>query len=156
MDQDSVKLGLLIEAAQTHQKLAQAAIGNLEGVVRDQIQRSLVVGLRTLHEETQVAVESLQRVRRAANVRLTLLPFGMTVIAAAVAIFLAWCVLPTPAEVATLRAQRDELASNIESLSQRGGRADLRRCGAGHLCVRVDLNAPRYGERSDYLVVRGY
>jgi hypothetical protein len=27
---------------------------------------------------------------------------------------------------------------------------------AGRLCVRVDLRAPRYGESSDYLVVRGY
>jgi hypothetical protein len=30
------------------------------------------------------------------------------------------------------------------------------RAAAGHLCVRVDLKAPRYGESSDYLVIRGY
>jgi len=55
-----------------------------------------------------------------------------------------------------LRTERDELASNIAVLNQRGARADLRRCGAGHLCVRVDLSAPRYGESSDYLVIKGY
>jgi hypothetical protein len=53
MYQDSVKLGLLMEAAQTHQKLAEAAIERLnkqtqglEAVVRDPIQRALIDGLR--------------------------------------------------------------------------------------------------------------
>ena len=156
MDQDSVKLGLLIEAAHTHQKLAEAAIANLEVAVRDQVRRTLMDGLRTLHQETEAAVEALQRAKRAANVRLTFLPFGLTAIATAIAIFVAWCILPTPAEVAALRSQREELASNIESLNQRGGRVDLRRCGPGRLCVRVDLHASRYGDSSDYLVIKGY
>ena len=55
-----------------------------------------------------------------------------------------------------LRTERDELASNIAVLNQRGARADVRRCGTGHLCVRVDLKAPRYGESSDYLLLKRY
>jgi hypothetical protein len=162
MDQDSVKLGLLIEAAQTHQKLAEAAIEKLnkqtqglEAVVRDQIKRALADGLKTLDGETRGAVEALQTVKRAANARVTLWTLGLTAISASVALFVAWWILPTPAEIAALRTERDELAGNVSALNERGARADVRQCGTGHLCVRVDLKAPRYGERSDYLVIRG-
>jgi hypothetical protein len=163
MDQDSVKLGLLMETAQTHQKLAETAIEklsqhtqSLESAVRDQIQRALVDALETVHVEAQRAVEALQKVKRAANVRITLWTLGLAATSAAIALFIAWWVLPTPAEISRLRTERDELASNIAVLNQRGARADLRRCGAGRVCVRVDLSAPRYGERSDYLVIKGY
>ena len=77
-------------------------------------------------------------------------------ISVAIALFIAWWVLPTTAEIARLRTERDELSSNLVVLNQRGARADLRRCGAGHVCVRVDLSAPRYGESSDYMVIKGY
>ena len=163
MDQDSVKLGLLMETAQTHQKLAETAIEklsqhtqSLEAAVRNQIQRGLVDALKTVNTETQRAVEGLQKIKREANARVTLWTLGLTVISAAIALFVAWWVLPTPAEIARLRTERDQLASNVAVLNQRGARADLRRCGAGHLCVRVDLSAPRYGESSDYLVIKGY
>lgn len=163
MDQDSVKLGLLIEAAQTHQKLAEAAIEKLnkqtqglEPVVRDQIKRALVDGLKSVQAETKGAVEALQRVKRAANARVTLWTVGLTSISAGMVLFVAWWALPKPTEIAALRTERDELASNVAALNQRGARADLRRCGTAHLCVRVDLKAPRYGESADYLVIRGY
>ena len=163
MDQDSVKLELLMETAQTHQKLAEAAIEKLsehtqafEAVARDQIQRAVVDALKTVHTEAQRAVEALQKMKRAANVRVTLWTLGLTATSAAIALFVAWWVLPTAVEIARLRTERDELASNIAVLNQRGARADLRRCGAGRVCVRVDLGAPRYGESSDYMVIKGY
>ena len=163
MDQDIVKLGLLVEAAQTHQKLADAAIEKLntqtqglETVVRDQIQRALADGLKSVHAETKRAVEALQGAKRAANARATFWTLGVTAITAAITLFVAWWVLPTPAEIVALRTERDALASNIAILNQRGARADLRRCGTGHLCVRVDLKAPRYGESSDYLIISGH
>ena len=163
MDQDSVKLGLLMETAQTHQKLAETAIEklsqhtqSLEAAVRDQIQRALVDALKTVHAESQRAVDALQKIKRAANARVTLWTLGLTATSAAIALFVAWWVLPTPREIARLRTERDELASNIAVLNQRGARADLRRCGTGRVCVRVDLSAPRYGESSDYMVIKGY
>jgi hypothetical protein len=163
MYQDSVKLGLLMESAERHQKLAEAAIGklneqtqDLQAVVRDQIRHAVVEEMKNVRAETQSAVESLQRVKRAANARVTLWTLGLTSISAGVALFVAWCVLPTPAEIAKLRIERDELASNLAVLDQLGARADVRRCGTAHLCVRVDLKAPRYGVSSDYLILRGY
>jgi hypothetical protein len=163
MDQDSVKIGLLMETAQTHQKLAEAAIEKLsqhtqalEAVARDQIQRALVDAFKTVHTEAQRAVEALRKMKREANARIAVWTLGLTIMSAAIAIVIAWWVLPTPAEIARLRTERDGLASNIATLHQRGGRADLRRCGTGRVCVRVDLGAPRYGENSDYLVIKGY
>ena len=162
MDDESVKLGLLMETAQSHQKVVEALLGKLnehteglDAMVRDQIHHVLVEELQIVRAETQGAVEALQALKRAANARTTLWTLGVTAIALGVALFAAWWVLPTPAEIAALRAERDALASNIAILNQRGARADLRRCGTGHLCVRVDLKAPRYGESSDYLVDQG-
>ncbi len=109
-----------------------------------------------METEVQGSVGALQRIKREANARVTLWTLGLSVISVVVALFVAWWVLPTPAEIARLRTERDELAGNIAVLNQRGARADVRRCGAGRVCVRVDLSAPRYGESSDYLVIKGY
>lgn len=163
MDQDSVKLGLLMEAAERHQKLAETAIAKLSeqaqalvGAARDQIHRAVVDEMTLVRAETQRAVEALKRVKRAANARVTLWTMGLTAISVCIALFVAWWVLPTRAEIAALRAERDALASNVAVLNQRGARADLRLCGTGHLCVRVDTNAPRYGDQRDYFIIRGY
>ena len=158
-----MKLGLLMETAQSHQKIVERLFEKLkehtEGldvVVRDEVRRAFVEELKTVRAETQGAVEALQAVKRAVNARAAFWTLSVTAIPAAMALFVAWWVLPTPAEIATLRTERDELASNVSVLNQRGARADLRRCGTGHLCVRVDLKAPRFGDRSDYLVIKGY
>ena len=163
MDEDSVKLGLLMETAQSHQKTVEALLQKLkehalglDAVVRNRVRHVLVEELNTVRAETQGAVTALQALKRAAHARETFWTLGVTAIALGVALFAAWWVLPTPAEIAALRTERDALVSNIAALSQRGARADLRRCGTGHLCVRVDLKAPRYGESSDYLIIRGY
>jgi hypothetical protein len=163
MDEESVKLGLLMETAQSHQKIVEALFEKLkqhtqgmDAVVRDQVRNVLVEEFKTVRAETQGAVTGLQALKRAANARATLWTLGVTALSAALALLVAWWVLPKPVEIAALRTERDALASNIAVLNQRGARADFRRCGAGHLCVRVDLKAPRYGESSDYLVIRGY
>jgi hypothetical protein len=163
MDQDNIKLGLLMESAQAHQKLAEAAIAKLdeqakgfESLATHQIERALGEALKSVHAQAQSLFEALQRAKRAANLRSALWALGTTAAALGVALFVAWCVLPTPAEVAALRTERAELTSNIAALDQRGALADFRRCGARHLCVRVDLKAPRYGEGSDYLIIKGY
>lgn len=135
MDQDSVKLGLLIETAERHQKLAAAAITTLseqtqglEAMVRDQIRRAVVEEMKTVRAETQSAVEALQSVKRAANARVTLWTLGLTAISVGVALFVAWCVLPTPAEIAALRTERDEREQHCSPQSTRcaGGSAAVR------------------------------
>jgi hypothetical protein len=163
MDQDNVKLGLLMETAQAHQKLAEAALAKLNSQVSgfavlatDQVRRALSEAFEPVHEQTQSVVETLQRAKRAANLWTAFWTLGITASTSGIAVFVAWYVLPTPADIAALRAERDELAGSIAALDQRGGRADIRQCGTGHVCVRVDVKAPRFGQNSDYLIIKGY
>ena len=86
-----MKLGLMMETAERHQKLAETAIAKLneqtdglQSVVRDQIRRALVEEMKTAQAETQSAVDALRRVKRAANARVTLWTLGLTAISAGV------------------------------------------------------------------------
>lgn len=163
-DEATMKFGLLMESAQAHQRLAadhlerlRAHTQELDGVVRDEIRRTLVEELQAVTLETQQAADALRRMRRNASVR------GLTwaVVAACLgsvvpALVLYW-VLPSSSEIARLRAQRERLATDVARLEHEGARARWRRCGeAERLCVQVDRKAPAYGEGGDYYVLEGY
>jgi hypothetical protein len=163
-DDSTMKLGLLMESAEAHQKLAEthleqlrAHTRDLDGVVRDEIRRTLVDELAELTAETARAAESLRRVRDSGNLRGILWGVGTAVLATGIpAAYLHW-VLPSESEIADLKLRRDQLEAAVRHLEQVGGRTEWRHCGEGaRLCVRVDKSAPAYGEKGDYLVVKGY
>jgi uncharacterized protein YPO0396 len=164
MDDTTMKLGLLMEAAQANQKAAEsslkklkAATSELATVVREEVHRVVTEELHSLAADSKRASDALRAARRAANVRALVWSVGITMLCSAIPLALAWWIIPSRAQIAALRARRDELATQIANLEERGGRIDLRRCGDGaRLCVRVDRKAPIYGEQSDYLIVRGY
>lgn len=164
MDDNTMRVGLLMEAAQAHQKAVdsslrklKAAANDIAEVVREEVHRVLMDELHSLSADCKRASESLHSVRRAANVRVLLWGVGITTLCSAIPLGVACWILPSRAEIASLRARHYELATKIANLEERGGRIDLRRCGDGaRLCVRVDRKAPIYGEQSDYLIVRGY
>jgi hypothetical protein len=164
MDEQTMKLGLLMEAAQSHQRLAEGSLKRLKirsqdlaEAVREEVHRTLVTELRNLSGETERAVAALQAVGRAANLRITFWTLGITLLSVAIPLALVLWLLPSPSEIHALTAKHAELTAKITLLEQRGARIDLRRCGEGErLCVRVDRKAPAYGERADYLVVGGY
>lgn len=142
------------------EKLRQHTQG-LDTVVRDQIRRTLLEELQALqtriHTESDRAAESLRRIQRAANLRVALWSIGISTACAAASVAIAWWSLPSPSEIQSLRAQRDELAAGVERFDKLGGRAELDHCGDDHrLCVRVDPKAGRYGRHSDYYIVKGY
>jgi hypothetical protein len=161
---EAMRLGLLVEAAQAQQRLGEeslqrlaAHIRDLDVIVRDEIQRTVSEAVGNVAGESRRAVESLQRLRRAANVRTLLWTITMVMICSAVAMGEAWWLLPSQSDIAALRARRDALAADISRLKERGGLMDVRTCGArARLCVRVDRTAPAYGAGADYLVVKGY
>jgi len=161
---EAMKLGLLMEAAQAQQRLGQESLErlaahtrDLELIVRDEIRRTVTEELGSVASESRRAAESLQRMRRAVNVRVLLWTVSIATVCSGVAMGEAWWMLPSQREITTLRARRDALAANIARLQERGGSIDLRRCGAhGRLCVRVDRHAPAYGADADYLIVKGY
>lgn len=164
MDDATMQIGLLVEAAQSHQTGVATALerlrehtAGLDAVVREELRATLVEELQGLTADVRQASRALQQLRRAVGLHALLVGTVVASLAATLPFALAWWLLPGPAELQSLRATRDELAGNIARLSERGARAQLQRCGSTRrLCVRIDRSAPVYGENGDYLVVKGY
>jgi uncharacterized protein involved in exopolysaccharide biosynthesis len=164
LDETTMKFGLLMESAQAHQKLAEAHLErlrahtqDLDGVVREEIRRTLIEELREVTAESNRAVHALRGMKRAAGIRGLILSAAAATLSTAVPIAIARWVLPSPEQVDALRARRDQLAANVSRLEQQGGRIEWRRCGeSARLCVHVDRTSPVYGEKGDYYVVKGY
>jgi hypothetical protein len=160
-DDATMKLGLLMESAQAHQTIAEthleklrAHTQDLDGVVRDEIRRTLTEELQLLASESKRCAESLRRIRQGAGLRGALWCVAIAVLCTATPVAIVRWTLPSGAEIAALRARRDELSASVAALEKRGGRLDLRHCGdPSRLCVRVDRKAPPYGEKADYYVV---
>jgi hypothetical protein len=164
MDETLAKIGLLMETAVAYQHLADQALGQLkshtqglDGIVREEVRRTFIEELHALREESQRAVHAMQAVKRAANSHVALWSIIVTALCAGSACAICWWALPSKAEIAALRAQHDQFSAAVAQLEQLGGRIDLHRCANGtRLCVRVDREAPVFGEHRDYMVVQGY
>ena len=164
IDDATMRAGMLMESAEAHQKLAesqlerlQAHTRNLDGVVRDEIRRTLVEELQMLTAETTRATRALERIGRGAAARITLWSLATAVLCTSVPVAIVRWALPSAADISLLRAQREELTANVTNLEQQGGRIDWRRCGdARRLCVRINRKAPAYGEEANYYVLEGY
>jgi hypothetical protein len=162
VDGDTMKIGLLMESAQAHQKLAEAHLEKLQthmheldGVVREEIRRTLTEELRELTLESKRAAQALRSMKRTANLRAFLWSIGISMTCTAIPSAIACWIIPSDAQIAALRAKRDELASAVSHLEQQGGRAEWRRCGnSARLCVRVEPKSPVYGDKADYYVVK--
>jgi hypothetical protein len=164
LDDATMQVGLLMESAQTHQRLAETQLEklrlhtqDLDGVVRDEIRRTLIQELSTLTAETARATRALQKIRRSAARRGSIWSISAAAVCALAPLAVAHWALPSAGEIAALRAQQDQLSSSIAKLKAQGGGIDWRRCGeAKRLCVRVDRKAPAYGDKADYYVIQGY
>jgi hypothetical protein len=164
IDDTTMKLGLLMESVQAHQKLAESHLEqlrahtrDLDAVVRDEIRRTLIEELQSLWAECKQAARALQRIRRGATVRAGLWSIVIAILCTGIPMAIMRWALPSGSEVTALRARRDELSASVAILEGRGGRIDWRHCGErARLCVRVDRKAPTYGENADYFIVAGY
>ncbi len=164
IDDTTMKVGLLMESVQAHQKLAESHLEqlrthtrDLDAVVRDEIRRTLIEELQMLWTESKRATEALQRIRGGASARVILCSIVVAILCTGIPMAVMRWALPSESEITALRARRDELSANVAVLERRGGRIDWRRCGeTARLCVRVDRKAPTYGEKADYFVVAGY
>jgi hypothetical protein len=164
IDETTMKFGLLMESAQAHQKMAESHLEklrahtqDLDGVVREEIRRTLVEELDELTAESRRAAQALKGMKRAAHLRGLIFNVSTVVLSVAIPSTLAYWLLPSPAQIEALRARRDELQVSVARLEQSGGRIDWRHCGErARLCVRIDRSAPSYGDKADYFVVGGY
>jgi hypothetical protein len=164
IEDTTMKVGLLMESVQAHQKLAESHLEvlrahtrDLDAVVRDEIRRTLIEELQSLWAESKRATEALNRIRRGATLRVGLWSIVIAILCTGIPLALIHWALPSGSEVTALRVRRDELSASVAILEGRGGRIDWRRCGQkARFCVRVDRKAPTYGENADYFVVAGY
>jgi hypothetical protein len=164
LDEATMKFGLLMESAQAHQKLAEthleklcAHTRDLDGVVRDEIRRTLVEELQLLTAESKRATQALERIRRSATARVGLWCMGISMLCTCIPTAIMRWTLPSETEISALRARRDEMAASVVALERQGGGVEWRRCGnAARLCVRVDRQAAVYGAKADFYVVAGH
>jgi len=164
MEDGTMRLGLLMEAAQAQQTLAATALdrlrehtAGLDGIVREEIRATVLEEMRSLTEDGRRAAEALRGLTRVANRRLLLSSVALLALSALVPGAIAWWLLPSHAEIAALSSTRERLTASIEQLAHQGGRVELRRCGPGQrLCVRIDRSTPPYGDAADFRVVKGY
>jgi hypothetical protein len=164
LDQETMKMGLLMEAAKRQQRLADSSLRKLKvhaseltGIVAEEVRRVLAGELQTLTSDSRAASDALRRLRRGVGWRLGLVSLSLSALSTALALAVAWWILPSRAELALLRARHDEYAASVAALERAGGRVDLRRCGdQQRLCVRVDRRAPAYGDSGEFLIVHGY
>jgi hypothetical protein len=164
VDPETMKLGLLLETAQSHQDIADDSLKRLhahtqglDDVVRAEVRRVMVAELSAVVEQAARASHALKMLERAAQLRAVWVSALLIALPAAIGAAAVWWWLPTPHQIAALQSQRQQLSATIASLTLSGGRIDLRHCGdAARLCVRVDRHAPSFGTQSDYLIVQGY
>jgi hypothetical protein len=163
-DEATMKFGLLMESAQAHQKMAEthleklrAHTQDLDGVVRDEIRRTLIEELAELAAESRRTAQALSAMKRAAHFRVLLWSLAAVLTSTAIPSAMAYWLLPSTSEINALKARRDDLAAGIQRLEERGGRIDWRHCGPqARLCVRIDRSAQAYGDKADYFIVKGY
>ena len=164
MDDDVMKLGLLMESVQSLQALADRALkdlalrtGEIDAIVRTETRRAVSEELQAFSLETRGAIAGLRQVKRAVAVRVGFWSLVSAVVSALLALGTQWVLLPSPGELARLRTAHADLIATVARLEKAGGKVDLRRCGQPErLCVRVDKRAPVYGEAADYFVAKGY
>jgi len=164
VDAETMTAGLLMEAVQGQQRLADASlkkmkaqVNELGALVREEVRRTVIEELQCVASDSRHAAEALRKLRRSAGLSLVMWSLAPTALCSGVALAIAVWVLPSRAEVATLRMRRDEYSQAVTSLERLGGRIDLRHCGSSQrLCVRVDRQSPAYGSAAEYLIVKGY
>ena len=126
MDDNTMKLGLLMEAAHAQQALAETAlerlkahIADLDDIVREEIRRTLVEELQVLGSESKRAAEALRKLGRSANARVVLWSVGLTLLCAAIPMCAQWWLLPSQSELAALPQETYErLKSAISALAE--------------------------------------
>lgn len=167
MDSDTLKAGLLMEAAEAHQQLAGAALKRLdaatrglEPAVRDAVEQAVAAAVRA--ELAQVRTEAYQAARALGAVRGQmgwnhgLVAAAVAVLAAATAVgsmhLLGWLeVQRVPVSTSALRAN----AATLAEFERRRVRVDVGLCGDNRQpCVRVDPKSQTYGQgRDNYLLL---
>ena len=159
-----MKFGLLLEAAEQNQRMAEASLEclrshteGLDAVVRDELRRSLCEQLVELTAELRRAEHAVRTLTRAANLRALSWSVNLVILCTVIPCLIARSILPSDKEIASMKSDQERLSGNIKRLEESGGRIEWRHCGEmNRLCVRVDRAAPTFGDAADYFIAKGY
>jgi hypothetical protein len=178
LDEKTTQIGFMMEAAAAQQKAAEAlqeaakansrladmALHRLEEHSRTlgpamteafkaSVHRSLLDGFADVHREMDSLVTRISRLYARARFRLLWMMPATVLSGLAITVAASWIYVPSPKEIAELRA-------TVQQLESKGGRADLIKCvephKPGRLCIRVDAKAGTWGEDKDYMIIHGY
>lgn len=175
MDEGTVTAGLLLEAAQNNQNVVEASVQKLEALIKllrelpREIAPELKASIEEAHrqelaatrQEFQALTTNLRRARERMGWTWLAVGGGEVLVAVlAVAAMLLW-VLPSPRDLAALRADKAQLEATVATLESHGGRAHLRTCATrgdqSRLCVAVEKGAGEFGPTGEhYMVLKGY
>jgi len=118
MEDLTMKLGLLMEAAQAQQALAAAVLqqlrehtGGLDAIVREEIRGTLIEELTALGDDSRRAAQTLRGLSHVASLRVAAWSVGVTALSAAIPFGVAWWMLPLARRGRALRTARDELTT---------------------------------------------
>ena len=183
MDPETMKVGLLMEAAQTQQHTAQAsqqaveaaisrleaATRGLEPAMRDAVTKACFKEFEAvfkqmyaqMHQEVNLTGQTLKRLRSGFTWRLGTLAglisaasTAVVLIAFLVGVYLVGLFDRSSASTAASRLRGEPAA--IAEIERRGLFVDVALCGEPRrVCVRVEPKAGAYGPRRDQMVVGG-
>jgi hypothetical protein len=164
-------MGMLIAAFDAEHERLKIAIGALQKVggqlsieVKSAAQGAVNAALSGLNAEVQKASHTLVDMQRLSLWRAALQHLVVAVVAIATTLFAVWWYVPPAAEIAALRAERDQLQASVEELSNGGGRLKHSMCGAPgdpkRFCVLVPAHAATWSsvdsKQAVYVIPVGY
>lgn len=173
LDPQTIKAGLLMEAAEAHQQIAVAALKRLDAAtrtlepsVRDAVEQVVAQTAKAefaqLRSEVLRTSQAMQSVRSGMTWNLGLLACTMAVVAAVTmvgGIYLlgGFSSVASAAELAAAQRLRGDPAVLAE-VARRGLKVDVAFCGDARgenrrLCVKVDPKTGGYGPRKDHMVL---
>ena len=118
---ETLRVGLLLEAAQAQQRLGADAIEalrehlrTLDALVRAEVSSAARESLEGLSAEAQQTAAALRRARRAAQVRPILWSIAACVLSAAIALSAVRALLPSRGQIAALRSRRALFSADMQ------------------------------------------
>lgn len=181
MDPETMKAGLLLEAARVQQQLAEAALAKLdaatsrlEPAMRDAVTKAGLKEFEALfklmygemHQEANRTAQALKKLRGGFTWRLGTLA-GLVSVGSTAAVLIGLLIgayfagafdrpAGTSASSATSLKHLRADPATLAELDRRGLQIDVALCGEQRrVCVRVEPKAGAFGPRKDLLVVGG-
>lgn len=168
MDDETRKIGILIAAFDAeHERLKisilalQKVGGQLAGEVGSAAQGAVTKALSQLNADVDKASRTLVDLQGLSVWRAALQHLMVAVVAIATTLLAVWWYVPPAAEIAALRAERDQLQATIDELVSKGGRLKTSACGdQKRLCVLIPNRATTWASSQNkeqvYVIPVGY